>query len=71
MAAQRTPGSSMRRTLSLVSIVVGALLLLIMPSILFYYAVTGNNDVELPGTLVILTTTGGMTLVILGFVLRE
>ena len=61
----------MRRTLSLIALVVGVLLLLIMPGILFFYAVSGNKDVELPGTLVILTTTGGMTLIVLAFALRE
>lgn len=71
MAARRAPGSSTRRTLSLIAVVVGILLLLVMPMILLGYAVSGNKDVELPGTLVILTTTGGMTLIAMGFALRE
>ena len=71
MAALRSPRGSMRRMLSLAGIVLGVLLLLIMPGILFFYAVSGNKDVELRGTLVILTATGGMALIVIGAAIRE
>jgi hypothetical protein len=71
MAAHREPRGSTRRLLSLIAMVVGALLLLVMPAILFGYAVSGNKDVELPGTLVILTSTGGIALIVIGAALRE
>ena len=71
MANQGAPRGSTRRLLSVISMVVGALLLLVMPAILFGYAVTGNKDVELPGTLVILTATGGIALLVIGAALRE
>ena len=71
MTAYRAPGGSTRRMLSLIAMVVGALLLLVMPAILFAYAVSGTKDVELPGTLVILTSTGGIALIIIGAALRE
>ena len=71
MAALRSPRGSMRRMLSLTAIVLGVLLLLIMPGILLFYAVSGNKDVELRGTLVILTATGGMALIVIGAVIRE
>ena len=71
MAGQRAPRGSTRRLLSLIAMVVGALLLLVMPAILFGYAVSGNKDVELPGTLVILTSTGGIALIVIGAALRE
>jgi hypothetical protein len=71
MTSYRAPGGSTRRTLSLIAMVVGALLLLVMPAILFAYALSGNKDVELPGTLVILTSTGGIALIIVGAALRE
>ena len=71
MAAHRAPDGSTRRMLSLISMVVGTLLLLVMPAILFGYAVSGNRDVELPGTLVILTSTGGIALIVIGAALRE
>ena len=71
MAAHRAPDGSTRRMLSLISMVVGTLLLLVMLAILFGYAVSGNRDVELPGTLVILTSTGGIALIVIGAALRE
>ena len=71
MAGQRAPRGSTRRLLSLIAMVLGALLLLVMPAILFGYAVSGNKDVELPGTLVILTSTGGIALIVIGAALRE
>jgi hypothetical protein len=71
MATQRAPRGSTRRLLSLIAMVVGALLLLVMPAILFGYAVSGNRDVELPGTLVILTSTLGIALIVIGAALRE
>ena len=48
MTADRAPGGSTRRMLSLAAMVVGVLLLLVMPAILFAYAVSGNKNVELP-----------------------
>jgi hypothetical protein len=71
MAGRGAQGGSTRRMLSLIAMVVGALLLLVMPAILFGYAVTGNKNVELPGTLVILTATGGIALIVIGAALRE
>ena len=71
MAGQRAPRGSTRRLLSLIAMVLGALLLLVMPAILFGYAVSGNKDVELPGTLVMLTSTGGIALIVIGAALRE
>ena len=71
MAGNGAPRGSTRRLLSLVAIVVGVLLLLVMPAILFGYAVSGTKDVELPGTLVILTSTGGIALIVIGAALRE
>ena len=73
MTANRAPrgSSSTRRMLSLIVMVAGALLLLVMPAILFGYAASGNKDVELPGTLVILTATGGIALIVIGAALRD
>ncbi|MFL5731633.1 MAG: hypothetical protein ACJ78Q_00410 [Chloroflexia bacterium] len=71
MSSDRAPGGSTRRILSMAAIVVGALLLLVMPGILLFYAVTGNKNAELPGTIVILTATGGIGLIIIGAALRE
>jgi hypothetical protein len=71
MAARRTPGSSTRRTLSTLAIALGILLLLVMPATLFVFAVTHVQNAQLPGTLVILTATGGMALIVIGAVIRE
>jgi len=54
-----------------VLIVSGVLLLLIMPLMLFFFAITSNKDAELPGTLVILSSAGGMALIVIGAALRD
>lgn len=71
MAANRTPVNSTRRLLALAAIVLGALLLLVMPATLFFFAVSGTKDAHLPGTLVIVSATGGMALLALGALIRE
>jgi len=71
LATDRTPGGSTRRLLSLALIIVGALLLLVMPLALFFFALSGNTQNHLPGTLVIVTATGGMVMLVLGFALRN
>jgi hypothetical protein len=63
--------TSTRRLLALVAMVVGALLLLLMPAALLYFAVTDAQDAHLPGTLVIVSATGGMALLALGALIRE
>jgi hypothetical protein len=50
---------------------VGVLLLLVMPLTLFYFSLTGAEGAHLPGTLVILTSAGGMALVLIGAALRD
>ena len=71
MASDRTSGSSTRGILSLVAIALGILMLLVMPATLLYFAVTNTPDAHIPGTLVILTSTGGMALIIIGAALRD
>ncbi|MBF6613193.1 MAG: hypothetical protein IVW55_08700 [Chloroflexi bacterium] len=64
-------GSSARRTLSLVVIVLGALLLLSLPVVLVVLAFGQEQNVRLPGTLVIISAAGGMALLVIGAALRE
>ncbi len=70
MTARRTPSDATRSIFSLACIVVGALLLLLVPLLLIVQAFLSVQDVELPGTLVILTVVGGMGLVVLGLAFR-
>lgn len=71
MSIDRTPTGSPRRLISLVLVVLGALLLLFMPVWLLFLAVTNTPNPHIPGTLVILTATGGMALVAIGALVRE
>lgn len=64
-------GRSARRTLSLVVIVLGALLLLSLPVVLVVLAFGQAQNVRLPGTLVIISAAGGMALLVIGAALRE
>jgi len=57
--------------LALGAFVLGAALLAIMPLVYLFLAVSGARDTNLPGTLIILTSTGGMILVVIGAALRE
>ena len=70
MAARRMSSRSNRNTLSLVLIIAGGLLLLLVPLFLVFLAFSGAKNVDLPGTLVILSVAGGMALVVLGAALR-
>ena len=69
--AGRSPRSSTRRLISLVAIVLGALLLLMMPLVYFFLALGSGSKVDLPGTFLILTATGGMALLAIGAALYE
>ena len=71
MATDRTPGGSTRRMLAYLCMGLGALLLLVMPLTLLFFAVNSTKDPHLQGTLVILTSVGGMALLALGAVLRD
>jgi len=48
----------------------GGLLLLVIPVLLLFFAVSNEENAQLNGTLVILSATGGMALVALGALLR-
>ena len=61
---------STRNTLSLALMVVGAALLALVPLLLVFLALSGAQNVDLPGTLVILSVVGGMALVVLGEAIR-
>jgi hypothetical protein len=71
MVADRTSGNSTRRILSWLAIALGIAMLLVMPVTLLYFAVNNTQNAEIPGTIVILTATGGMALIIIGAALRE
>lgn len=70
MTARRMPSGSTRNTLSLALMIVGGLLLLLVPLLLVFLAMSGAKNVELPGTLVILSVVGGMALEVCGAALR-
>lgn len=70
MTARRMPSGSTRNILSLALIVAGGLLLVLVPLLLVFLALSGARDVDLPGTLVILSVVGGMALVVLGEAIR-
>jgi hypothetical protein len=57
--------------LSLGAFILGAALLAVMPLVYLFLALSGSRDTNLPGTLIILTSTGGMILVVIGAALRE
>lgn len=59
------------RTAALGLMALGAILLLVMPLTLLYFAVANVPNPHLPGTLVIVTATGGMGLLGIGAVLRS
>jgi hypothetical protein len=56
--------------LSTLLIAAGILLLAIMPSALLFFAITSTKDPHIPGTLVILSSAGGMALIVIGAALR-
>jgi hypothetical protein len=70
LTSRRTPSGSTRNTLSLALMVAGGLLLVLVPLLLVFLAVSGAQNVDLPGTLVILSVVGGMALVVLGEAIR-
>jgi hypothetical protein len=49
----------------------GSLLLVLVPIYLVFLAFAGTTDVELHGTLVILSVVSGMALVVIGAATRE
>lgn len=71
LSTDRLPANSTRRLLALAAMVVGVSLLLLMPAALVLFAVTDTKDAHLPGTLVIVSATGGMALLALGALIRE
>ena len=71
MITDDTSGRSSRRMASNIAMLVGALLLMVMPAVLFFYSIGGTTQAHLPGTLVILSSVGGMALVVIGAALRD
>lgn len=71
MAARRVPSGSNRNTLSLIAMALGALLLLIVPVLLFVFALAQSKTFQIPGTLLILSVVSGMALVIIGAALHD
>ncbi len=63
--------SSTRGWLSIAAIVLGAVLLAAIPVYMIFLALSRPESVNLPGTLVILTSVTGMGLVAAGAVLRD
>jgi len=70
LPTDRIPGRSTRRQLSIALIVLGALLLMIMPTILLFFSFASKSG-HLPGTLVILSSAGGMAFILVGAALRD
>lgn len=71
MTARRLPdNSASNNTLSLALIAAGCILLALVPLLLVFLAISGATNVDLPGTLVILSVVGGMALVVLGAAVR-
>ena len=70
MATDSGRGRSTRRTLSTVLIALGILLLAIMPTMLLIFAISGTENAHIQGTLVILSSAGGMALIAIGAALR-
>ncbi len=71
MAARRVPSGPNRNILSLLAMGLGALLLLIVPGLLFVFAVAQSKTFQIPGTLLILSVVSGMALVIIGAALHD
>ena len=69
--ADRSPRSSTRRMISLAAIALGALLLLMMPLVYFFLALSSEGNVDLPGTFLIVSATAGMALLAVGAALYE
>lgn len=63
--------SSGRNILALTTIAVGVLLLLVVPVWLLALAFQHDPAARLPGTLVIITSVGGMVLVVFGIMMRK
>jgi hypothetical protein len=70
LTSRRIPSGSTRNTVSLALMVAGGLLLVLVPLLLVFLALSGARNVDLPGTLVILSVVGGMALVVLGEAIR-
>jgi uncharacterized membrane protein len=71
LAARRVPSGPNRNILSLMVMGLGALLLLIVPLLLFVFALSQSKTFQLPGTLMILSVVSGMALVIIGAALHD
>jgi hypothetical protein len=71
LTARRVPSGSNRNMISLVLIGLGILLLLLVPLYLVVLAFAGARNVDLHGTLVILSVVIGMALVVVGSAIRE
>ncbi len=71
MAGQNGSAGSTRRLLSLIFMALGAILLLLVPTMLVVLAFAQTRDVDLSGTVVILSAVGGMALVVIGAALRD
>ncbi|MEO8286347.1 MAG: hypothetical protein ABI670_07895 [Chloroflexota bacterium] len=71
MASRRVPSSSNRNTLSIAVMAVGALLLLIVPLLMFVLSLGHTANFHLPGTLLILSVTAGMACVVMGAALHD
>ena len=71
MTARRMPSGSTNNTLSLALIVMGGILLVLVPLLLVFLAFTGAKDVNIPGTLIIISVVSGMALVVLGAAVRS
>lgn len=71
MTARRVPSGSNRNVIALALMGLGVLLLVLVPLYLVFLAFAAAKDVELHGTLVILSVVGGMALVVIGSAIRE
>ena len=71
MNEDRGARRSMQATLSLAAFILGAAFLAVMPLVYLFLAFSGARNVDIPGTLIILTSTIGMILVVIGASLRE
>jgi hypothetical protein len=71
LAASRVPSGPNRNILSLIAMALGALLLLIVPVLLFVFALAQSKTFQIPGTLLILSVVSGMALVIIGAALHD
>jgi len=71
LAARHIPSGPNRNILSLIIMGLGALLLLIVPLLLFVFALAQSKTFQLPGTLMILSVVSGMALVVIGAALHD